>query len=189
MAGETVAIIPCTNQKSNVPGPAREVWQGAHFQLVLAHAEYFYDKVLVLSYKYGLIEPDTEIEPYDINIKFSPMADKMKWWWMVKDHIKDLCGTKPGLVAIYTGYHTYERERVLREFVRHGVRDVIIPFEGASIGNRMRAVYDGEPPFSKEKLKKGEYKLPADYGQKANQGRPKKPVAVEDLEAEIPWED
>lgn len=189
MAGETVAIIPCTNQKSAVPGPAREVWQGGHFQLILAHAEMFYDKVYILSFKYGLIEPDFEIEPYDINIQYSSAVDKLKWWWLVKDHIKKLVETKPGLVAVYTGYHAYERKRMMREFVKNGFRNVIVPFDGATIGQRMQRVYDGDAPFDPEKLKAGEYALPDTFDMVGKPGRPRKQKEKVSEEGEIPWED
>ena len=186
MSGETFAIIPCTNQKAAVAGPAREVWSGAHFQLVLAHAEIFYDRVLVMSYKYGLIDPDMEIEPYDINIKYSPAAEKLKWWYLVRGQIHELVDKEhPILVSLYTGNN--ERERVMREFVRAGLRDVIVPFADATIGQRMQRVYDGDPPFDLAKLERGEYTLPANFAEPKKRGRPKK-VATEITE-EIEWEE
>ena len=153
----SVAIIPCTSQKSNKPAPARDVWIGAHFQLVLAHAEMFYDKVLVMSYKYGLISPDFIIEPYDIDIRTAKAADKLKWWFLMKGHIKTLSETDPLLIGMYTG--NIERERIMNEFVQNGVKQVILPFEGLSVGERMSRVYDCIPPFDKEKALAGDYAL------------------------------
>jgi hypothetical protein len=164
MSKDAVAIIPCTNQKSDTPGPAREVWIGGHFQLVLAHAEIFYDRVYVMSYKYGLITPEQHIEPYDIDIRTAGAGDKLRWWAKMKGNIKDLCETDPPLlVSLYTG--NVERERIIREFVRNGVRQVLVPFDGASIGRRMEMVYDLEPPFDRERALEGAYELPEDYGQ------------------------
>lgn len=153
--GKTVAIIPCTNQKSDTPGPAREVWIGNHFQLVLAHTEMFYDQVLVMSYKYGLISPDFVIEPYDIDLRVAKAAERLKWWFMMKGHIETLSKTEPILVALYTG--NMERGRIITEFNRNGVKQVIVPFEGATIGVRMQMVYDCIPPFDLEKAQRGEY--------------------------------
>jgi hypothetical protein len=190
MTGETLAIIPCTNQKAAVAGPAREVWSGAHFQLVLAHAEMFYDKVLVMSYKYGLISPDAEIEPYDINIRFAPAAEKLKWWFLVRSQIHDLVDNDcPKLVGLYTG--NQERERVMREFCKAGLRDVFVPWADARAGERMQRVYDGEPPFSLEELEAGKYTLPAGFELPKKRGRPAK-VAVAgavNQDEEIEWED
>jgi hypothetical protein len=186
MAGETVAIIPCTNQKAAVAGPAREVWSGAHFQLVLAHAEMFYDKVLVMSYKYGFISPDMEIEPYDINIAYASAAEKLQWWFKVRQDIHDLVDEKPKLVALYTG--NTERERVMREFVRSGFREVIVPWGDATVGQRMQRVYDGDPPFDLAKLEAGEYTLPLSFAEPKKRGRPKKAVSIPDA-GPVEWEE
>lgn len=188
MAGETYAIIPCTRQKAAVSGPAREVWSGAHFQLVLAHAEIFYDKVLVMSYKYGLIDPDMEIEPYDIDIRYASAKARLEWWFVLRKQIRELIEEKPLLVAMYTG--GFERERILREFVRNGFREVIVPWENLAHGQRMQAVYDGDPPFDLEKLEAGEYTLPENFAEPKRRGRPKKTdVPVVDTDEPIEWED
>jgi hypothetical protein len=155
---DTYAIIPCTNQKSNTPGKARDLWVGHHFQLTLAIAEFFFPNVLIMSYKYGLIDPDYEIEPYDIDIKTASAYDKLMWWFKMREDIEELCEKKPLLVAMYTG--DVERERILREFVKHGTRQVILPWEGKSIGMRMQAAYDGEPPFEPDKAHAHAYDLP-----------------------------
>lgn len=151
-----VAIIPCTNQKTKIGGKARDVWSGAHFQLTLAHAERYYDEVVVLSYKYGLISPDFEIEPYDINIKDSSAREKLEWWWSIRPQIAEISNRAPDLVALYTG--SFERDRIINEFLKNGVENIIIPWKGLGIGDRMSIVYDDVPPFDIEKLEAGDYK-------------------------------
>lgn len=186
MSKETIAIIPCTNQKASDPGPAREVWIGAHFQLVLAHAEMFYDKVLVMSYKYGLIDPDFVIEPYNVDIRYAKAADKLKWWFALRTQIGELSKAEPLLVAMYTG--NFERERIVREFVKNGVRQVIIPFSGCTVGQRMAKVYDCEPPFDKERALAGGYELPEDFGENKAEGGRYAPPATNIDTATVEWE-
>lgn len=158
----TVAIIPCTAQKSEVGAPAREVWVGGHFQLTLAYAEYFFDKVYIMSYKYGFITPDFYIEPYDIDMRLEKAAERIRWWYMMKDQIADLVERdKPSLVALFTGQ--FERSRIMLEFLRNDCPNVIVPWEGLGSGYRQQVVYDGTPPFDYESLKRGEYALPADF--------------------------
>lgn len=184
---DTWAIIPCTNQKTSTPGKARDVWNGNHFQLTLAVVELYFPNVLIMSYKYGLIDPDQWIEPYDIDIRTASAADKLKWWWKMRDDIKDLSEKKPLLVAMYTG--DVERERILREFVKNGVKQVILPWEGKSIGKRMQAAYDGEPPFEPEKARNHEYDLPDDFDKPTETGGTNKylppPTQLTD---DIKWE-
>jgi hypothetical protein len=187
MPSPSIAIIPCTSQKSETGGPAREVWVGSHFQLVLAYCEHFFDDVYIMSYKYGFISPDQHIEPYDIDIQLSAPQDKLKWWWKVKDDIKVLLEhDKPRIVALYTGQ--YERDRLIREFIKQGCPNVIVPWEGLGNGYRMQQVYDGEPPFSEEKLAAGEYALPEDFKYlKEPKKTTKSSGEVVEDESEIEW--
>lgn len=155
---KTVAIIPCTNQKTEASGLARKVWKGSHFQLTLLHAELYYDLTFIMSYKYGLISPNFEIEPYDLDMREAPLTEKVQWWWMMAEHIKKLClEEKPDLIGLYTG--TFERDRIIREFVRNDLDNIAIPWEGLGIGERMQTVYDNIAPFTKEDFKKGTYKI------------------------------
>lgn len=173
-----VALIPCTVQKTEVGGPAREVWVGSHFQFTLLHAETFYDKVYIMSYKYGFITPDTVIEPYDLNIQHEPAVERLKWWWIIKEDIKRVAEEdKPELFAIYTG--NFERERIIRELFVNGVRNIIVPWEGLGVGERMQAVYDRTEPFSEEDLAAGKYTLPEDYLEKPAAVDTKEKVALE----------
>lgn len=181
----TVAIIPCTAQKADTPGPARDVWTGTHFQLILAHAELFYSKVLVMSYKYGLISPDDHIEPYDLDMRTAKPADKLRWWFKMRIDIKTLAEEKPLLVALYTG--SFERERVIREFVKNDVAQVIIPFEGLGVGQRQSAVYDCIEPFDLEKARTHKYAIHAPTGDTSTAGNKYKPPATQ-ITDPIEWE-
>jgi len=190
MTVQTLAIIPCTNQKAEQPGKARDLWIGNHFQLILAHAEMFYDKVMIMSYKYGLIGPDEWIEPYDIDIRYAKAADKLKWWFALRTQIIEMGKSedKPGLIALYTG--NFERDRIMREFVRNGMKQVIVPFEGASVGQRMAKVYDCIEPFDREKAEAGGYELPDNFGESGATGEAAKyaPPASEIDPTDVEWE-
>lgn len=154
----SLAIIPCTGQKDPFleEAPAEEIWAGNHFQLVLAHVRMFYDRVLVLSYKYGLIDPTAVIKTYDIDMKTQKPAARIKWWFKLKQQIDKLAREDPpALVALYTG--SFERDRIIREFMKEGVKQIIIPFEGLGLGLRQQAVYDCEAPYDPAKVLKDHY--------------------------------
>lgn len=156
----TLAIIPCTGVKDPYieEGEAQEVWVGAHFQYTLAYVEEFFDRVLVMSYKYGLIKPTDRIESYDIDMRVAKPREHIKWWYKLKKQLNDLADNEPPqLIALFTG--NFDRDRIIREFIKHGVDQVIVPWEGKGIGLRMQAVFDQEPPFDTEKAKSGGYKV------------------------------
>lgn len=156
--GYTLAIIPCTGMKDPYleEGPAQEIWQGSHFQYTLIYVEEFFDRVLVLSYKYGLITPDTVIKSYDIDMKHAKPREHLKWWYMLMKQIDELAGNDPpALLAFFTG--NFDRDRIIRRFVKQGVNQIIVPWEGKGIGLRMQAVFDAEPPFDPDRVKTGDY--------------------------------
>jgi hypothetical protein len=156
----TLAIIPCTGVKDPYmeEGPAQEIWVGAHFQYTLAYVEEFFDEVLVMSYKYGLIKPSDTIQSYDIDMRVAKPREHIRWWYKLKTQIDDLADNNPPeLVALFTG--SFDRDRVIREFVKHGVDSIVIPWEGKGIGLRQQAVFDAEDPYDRAKLKEGGYKI------------------------------
>ena len=156
----TLAIIPCTGVKDPYleEGPAQEIWVGAHFQYTLAYVEMFFDRVLVMSYKYGLIKPTDNIESYDIDMRVAKPREHIRWWFKLKTQIDELADSDPpDLVGLFTG--SFDRDRVIREFVKHGVEQLIIPWEGLGIGLRQQAVFDLEPPFDPQKVKEKGYRV------------------------------
>lgn len=68
-------VIPCSGAKLDRPGPARDMYRGQMFRHTLANVERMAAmdtaegrgeaRVLVLSARYGLIELDTVVEPYE----------------------------------------------------------------------------------------------------------------------------
>jgi len=142
---QTVALIPCTNQKSENPGPAREVWVGHHFQTMLMHAEEFYDVTYIMSFKYGLITPDQHIEPYDTNIHKEPLVEQIKWRRMLTKQLIELCMDPPHVVGIYVG--KADADWIEDFLFRNGVVHVIQPWRGMGIGDRIQACFEATNPF------------------------------------------
>lgn len=80
----TLALIACSAEKLTQlgPVPARELYQGDLFKKSVAWAELQGYTWAVLSAKHGLVEPDTELEPYDFSIK--DLSDTEAWQWMTQ---------------------------------------------------------------------------------------------------------
>lgn len=139
-------------------GPAQEIWSSAHFQYTLAYVEQFYDRVLVMSYKYGLIKPTDIIQSYDIDMRTAKPREHIRWWYKLREQIINLCqDDPPAFLSLFTG--NFDRERIIRLFVQNNVEQVTVPWQGRGIGQRMQAVFDAIPPFDVEKVKRGEYKV------------------------------
>jgi hypothetical protein len=69
-----VALVGCGRQKQVIPAPAAELYTSRHFKTSLEWANRFCDRTLILSSKYGLIEPSRVIAPYNVTLSKAPAA-------------------------------------------------------------------------------------------------------------------
>ena len=64
----TTYVIPCAGAKLDHPAPARDLYTGSMFRHTLAAAEALAepgDRILVLSARYGLVDLDEVLHPYE----------------------------------------------------------------------------------------------------------------------------
>jgi hypothetical protein len=66
MIENKIAIIGCSKSKQNYTCRADEMYTGTIFQKSYEVAKQITDNIYILSAKYGLLKPDTIIEPYDL---------------------------------------------------------------------------------------------------------------------------
>ena len=64
-----IAIVNCVNKKHPGKQQAQDLYYGRSWDAKIAFVKQTYDKWYILSAKYGLIEPTTIIEPYNISFK------------------------------------------------------------------------------------------------------------------------
>ena len=64
-----IAILNCVNKKHEIKQQAQDLYYGISWDAKSAFVKTRYDKWYILSAKYGLIEPTTIIEPYNISFK------------------------------------------------------------------------------------------------------------------------
>jgi hypothetical protein len=63
-----IAIINCVNQKQQIAMAAGDLYTSISFKAKKAFVEKVYDKWYIFSLKYGIISPDTIIEPYNTTL-------------------------------------------------------------------------------------------------------------------------
>lgn len=77
--GESMAIVGCGAAKKDGTHPAKELYTSNYFQLKREYAEKCCNGWVILSAKYGVIEPDTEITSYDTTID-DMSEDELQQW-------------------------------------------------------------------------------------------------------------
>lgn len=85
-----IVFIGCTKKKKSYSCEAKEMYSSSH----LFKKEYEYakslnpDSIYILSAKYGLLHPDSIIEPYEQTLKSAKDYEIKKWSIMVAKQIK-----------------------------------------------------------------------------------------------------
>lgn len=76
----TIALISCGKSKLKEPATAQRLYTGDLFQKSLAYARLRNaDAIYILSAKYGLVELDQMIEPYEKTLNRMPAAEVKRW--------------------------------------------------------------------------------------------------------------
>lgn len=156
---ETVlVIVPCGKQKiwdaepHYGPSRAADAYTGTLFTLNCAYAENFGNAWVVLSARYGFIEPDFWIPgPYDVT--FNQKSTGSMGSEALQRQVEDLQLARYGIVAGLGGVRY--RDVITAAFAGSAVR-LVFPFEGLTIGRMLqatkRALENGDPGFQREDL-------------------------------------
>ena len=76
---KTVVLVGCGAEKLPAPAKAKDLYTGPLFKKARAYAEKFGDEWRILSAKYGLLDPERVIEPYDLTL--GQMDSKWYYSW------------------------------------------------------------------------------------------------------------
>jgi len=74
-----VGLVACVKAKRAVRSPAGELYNSSLFRKASAYCAATYDRWAILSAKYGLIWPDTLIDPYDLTLKTYTANQRRVW--------------------------------------------------------------------------------------------------------------
>src|SRR4051794_13170880 len=82
-----IGLVACGKTKLPVAALAQDLYQGALFKKASAYCERTYDRWFILSAKYGLLDPDRVIEPYDRTLKTMTREERVGWAAKVLEQI------------------------------------------------------------------------------------------------------
>ena len=84
-----VGLVSCSGPKLKHAAPASELYTSPLFRKSYAHSQRTYDATYILSGRYGLLETDKVIEPYNSNLKGLLKKDLVRWGAYVAQQIRD----------------------------------------------------------------------------------------------------
>ena len=143
-----VGLVGCTKSKLDHAAPARDLYTpSALFRGRRGHVERTCDRWFVLSAKYGLIEPDVVVEPYDQTLTTASEGDRRAWSQQVLHSLEGSLGDLRGVTFECHAGAAYLDHGLAAGLLKRG-EAVERPTDGLTLGRQLAfyAAEDREPP-------------------------------------------
>lgn len=139
-----IGLVGCVKSKRAEPAAAMDLYTSNLFVGRRRWVERSCDRWYVLSALHGLLDPETQIEPYDVALKDAGRPERRAWSRRVLGQLRDELGGLEG--------HTFELHAG-SDYLDYGIAAGLMaagatvdrPFEGLSLGEQL-SVYASVPP-------------------------------------------
>lgn len=119
-------LVSCGKQKQSTPASARVLYTSDQFRTNSTFAEQFSDEYWILSAKHHLVNPETELSPYDKTLIDMGKTAKRRWGKVVIDQLDTLEWGDTTTLFVLAGQDYISP---LRPYLRTLPVDVVLPFE------------------------------------------------------------
>ena len=142
--GGAVILVGCSSSKGPVSAPARELFTGQRFRKARAYAQDSQQHWYVLSAKWGLLEPDVVIAPYDVYLAEQPPPYRRAWGEWVTAKLEMVEGDLAGrVIEVHAGRAYVDPMRVPLARLGAQIRE---PLKGLRQGEQLAWYGGGAPP-------------------------------------------
>ena len=129
--GKKVVLISCVKSKLIVPAKAKDLYTSDLFRSALEYAYYLKaDKIFILSAKYGLVELDQVISPYEMTLNKMGEPQKRAWASTVIQALCQKTDLQSDLFIILA-------EENYRKYLIPALKHYEIPLEGLAFGQQL----------------------------------------------------
>jgi len=127
-----IVLIACASKKGVERALAKDLYQSWLFKMNLAYAKSLKpDLIFILSAKYGLINLDEEIEPYDKTLNKMSLLERKEWAEKVLEDLRKITSFNDDEFIFLAG------ERY-REFILPKIKNYHVPLKGLGIGRQLK---------------------------------------------------
>ncbi|KKH45978.1 DUF6884 domain-containing protein [Methanosarcina sp. 1.H.A.2.2] len=127
-----IALISCVSKKLPCASKAKDLYVSSLFKYNLKYAKSLNpDKIFILSAKYGLVDLEREIEPYDKTLNNMTSEEIRKWADCVIDQIKKEVDLEEDEFIFLAG-------EKYRKYLLPHISNYQIPLEGLRIGEQLQ---------------------------------------------------
>jgi len=128
-----IHLVACVKTKEDKPCKARDLYKSDLFIKAKAYAEGNSGRWYILSAKYGLVDPDTVIEPYENTLNAMSSAQRAQWSDRVFEQLQPMLSA--GDIVTFLAGKSY-RDGLIPKLESLGVT-VDIPMESLGIGEQL----------------------------------------------------
>ncbi|MFH1307944.1 MAG: DUF6884 domain-containing protein [archaeon] len=127
-----IVLIACASRKYSTKAKAKNLYISPLFKLGMKYAHTLNpDKIFILSAKYGLLNPETEIEPYNLTLNKMPKIQREIWAKEVLGKLGEESNIKNDEFIFLAGQR-------YREYLIPHLTDYEVPMQGLGIGKQLK---------------------------------------------------
>jgi len=129
-----IVLISCVSQTRTYRSKAKDLYISALFKKNLAYARRLNpDAIYVLSAKYGVLDLETEIDPYNLTLNTMSAGEIKIWADRVLQQLKQVANLPDDHFIFLAGMK-------YRKYLLPHLRSFEIPLEGLTIGKQLQAL-------------------------------------------------
>ena len=127
-----IVLISCVSKKLPHPASAQDLYVRPLFRLNLQYARKLQpDAIYILSAKHGLLDLDTEVEPYNLTLNDMATRQVQAWAEQVLEQIKQRADLSRDHFVFLAGLK-------YRKFLVPRLASYEVPMEGLTIGRQLQ---------------------------------------------------
>lgn len=129
---QTIVLISCASKKRNHKTKAEHLYISPLFQKNLAYAKKLKpDKIFILSAKYGLLDLETEIEPYNVTLNKMVSSEIRAWAEKILVELSKRANLQEDHFIFLAGAN-------YRKYLTPYMSSFDVPMEGMPIGKQLQ---------------------------------------------------
>ncbi len=128
-------LVGCVSRKTDYPAPARDLYASDLYRKRRAYAEASGRPWFILSAKYGLVQPDTLLNPYDETLDHKSRSALLQWGEKAISKLEQIVGPLKGhMLEIHAGKRYVAG--VEAPLLSRGA-EIVVPLRGLAIGKQL----------------------------------------------------
>lgn len=129
-----IVLISCVSQKRSHRSKAKDLYISALFKKNLAYARRLNpDAIYILSAKYGLVDLETEIDPYNQTLNTMSAAEVRSWADRLVQQLRQV-------TDVHQDHFIFLAGMKYRKYLLPHLASYEIPLEGLTIGKQLQAL-------------------------------------------------